>query len=132
MQTKKDIETTEDIKLLVNSFYNKVKKDDLLSPIFFFRIPNEWQPHLDKMYQFWSAALLGLSGYKGTPFVPHATMPIQREHFDRWLFLFKETLQELFEGPTAEEALLRGKNMAIMFMYRINEYGLKPQQIPLV
>jgi hemoglobin len=51
MQTKNDIETTEDIKLLVDSFYAKVKEDELLSPIFFSRIPEDWQPHMEKMYR---------------------------------------------------------------------------------
>ncbi len=129
---KHDIETTEDIKLMVDSFYAKVKHDELLAPIFFSRIPEDWQPHMEKMYSFWNAALLGVSGYRGAPFVPHATMPIGQEHFDKWLLLFAETLEELFAGPKAEETLQRAKNMATMFMYRIKEYQSKPQQTPLV
>ena len=132
MQIKNDIETTEDIKLLVDSFYAKVKEDELLSPIFFSRIPEDWQPHMEKMYSFWNAALLGVSGYRGAPFVPHATMPITQKHFDKWLELFAETLEELFDGPKAKETLQRAKNMATMFMYRIKEYQSNPQQIPLV
>jgi hemoglobin len=76
--------------------------------------------------------LLGVSGYRGAPFVPHATMPITQEHFDKWLELFAETLEELFDGPKAKETLQRAKNMATMFMYRIKEYQSNPQQIPLV
>jgi hemoglobin len=129
---KKDIETTEDIKLMVDSFYATVKQDELLAPIFFSRIPQDWQPHMEEMDSFWGAALLAISGYRGAPFVPHATMPIAQEHFDKWLVLFAETLEELFEGPKAEETLQRVKNMAVMFIYRIKEYQSKPQQIPLV
>ncbi len=50
---KKEIENLEDIKLLVNGFYDSVRKDELLSPIFNKSIVDKWPEHLEKMCRFW-------------------------------------------------------------------------------
>ena len=121
MDAKKDIAGINDIKLLVDNFYNKVKKDNLLSPIFFEHIPAEWQPHLDKMYLFWNAALFGEKGYVGNPFSKHAKMDtITPMHFERWLLLFNETVDAHFFGSMAEDAKWRASVMADNFMRRLS------------
>lgn len=128
MNTKRDIEGLEDIKLFVNEFYNKVKEDALLAPEFFSRIPGDWQPHLDTMYLFWNAALFGEKGYVGNPFSKHASMNIDEVHFERWLSLFTETIDAYFEGTLAEDAKWRASVMADNFLRRlkdINSNGLK-------
>ena len=119
METKKDIENIEDIKLFVNEFYQKIKRDDLLAPIFFDKIPGDWQPHLDKMYQFWNAALFGVVGYSGNPFGKHSNMKIYKVHFSIWLFLFKDTINEHFVGPIAENAKWRAEIMAEAFLKKL-------------
>ena len=118
---KPDITGIEDIKILVDDFYNKVKKDDLLAPIFDFRLSTHWGPHLEKMYTFWNAALFGVKGYNGNPFMKHVTMELEGEHFDRWLNMFNETIDTHFEGPVAEEAKKRAIIMATMFMHKLND-----------
>ena len=128
---KTDLENTGDVKKLVDSFYDKVKVDTLLSPIFFEKIPGDWQIHMNKMYAFWNAALFGIPGYKGAPFMPHATMKIDATHFNQWLHLFAETIHEHFEGPVANDALHRAALMAKMFLKRIEEYKVNPNQVPL-
>lgn len=120
---KHDITGLEDIKLLVDEFYTSVRKDELLAPIFLFRLNTYWQPHLEKMYTFWNAALFGVKGYTGNPFAKHATMPVDGEHFERWLSLFTNTVDTYFEGPVAEEAKRRAHIMATNFQRRID--GLK-------
>jgi hemoglobin len=125
MSETKDIKSVEDIKLFVDSFYSLVKTDDLLGPIFFERIANHWQPHLEKMYQFWSAALLGIPGYRGAPFPPHASMQLEERHFHQWLHLFEKTLATHFEGPVANDALERAKLMARLFLVRIQSMDNK-------
>ncbi|WP_347158780.1 group III truncated hemoglobin [Pontibacter chitinilyticus] len=120
MTTKHDITGLEDIKLLVDEFYGLVGDDELLSPIFLYRLNAYWKPHLEKMYTFWNAALFGIKGYAGNPFAKHATMEVDSTHFNRWLQLFTTTVDKYFEGPVAEDAKKRALIMANTFERRIN------------
>jgi hemoglobin len=116
----KDIEDLDDIKIFVDEFYLKVKKDLLIGPIFLEKIPENWQPHLEKMYAFWNAALFGMPGFRGNPFAKHAPLNIEEKHFERWLVLFKETIQQYFNGNKATETIDRANLMASMFLNRLN------------
>lgn len=125
----KEILNLEDIKLLVDTFYGKVREDELLGPVFDNVIQDRWPQHLAKMYTFWQTVLLGEHTYHGSPFPPHAHLPVTKAHFDHWLRLFYATLDELFEGEKAEEAKWRASKMAEMFQMKINYYrksGSKP------
>ena len=117
---KKDIKNREDIKLMVDTFYESVRDNELLSPIFKERIENKWPAHLEKMYSFWETILLEEHTYNGAPFTPHATMPLEEIHFTTWVKIFIETADELFTGPIADEAKRRGKLMAAIFNSKIN------------
>jgi hemoglobin len=128
---KKDILNLEDIKRLVDSFYGKVRSDVILSRIFNEKIGDRWPQHLEKMYRFWQTVLLDEHTYSGSPFLPHARLPIDREHFDRWLLLFYETIEENFEGAKATEALWRAQKMAEMFHHKIAYYKAHPEKTPL-
>jgi len=120
---KQDILTTNDVKLLVDCFYNKIKTDELLGPIFNERIQDRWPAHLEKMYTFWQTVLLGGHTYQGSPFPPHAQLPIRHEHFIKWMELFTTTVDEHFTGEIAEEAKWRGKKMAELFEIKIEHYA---------
>lgn len=128
---KKDIATLEDIKLLVNRFYDNVRKDELLADIFNNKIEDRWPQHLEKMYCFWQTVLLEEHTYYGSPFLPHAKLPIDTEHFERWLKLFYETVDSLFEGEKATRAKWQGQRMAEMFQSKIEYYRNHPS-IPLL
>jgi hemoglobin len=117
-----DILTLEDVKLLVNTFYGKVREDALLASIFNERIGNRWPEHLEKMYRFWQTVLLEEHTYYGAPFPPHAKLPVEHAHFERWLELFTQTVDELFSGEKAEEAKCRGGKMAQMFEIKIEHF----------
>ena len=121
MSLKTDIRGLDDIKILVDEFYKLVAEDELLAPIFNFRLSTHWEPHLQKMYKFWNAALFGVKGYTGNPFAKHATMPVDQEHFKRWINLFVTTIDTFFEGPMADEAKLRANIMATNFERRIRD-----------
>lgn len=125
---KKEIETLEDIKTLVNSFYDKVREDELLADIFNNIIQNRWPVHLEKMHRFWQTVLLEEHTYFGSPFVPHAQLPVEKQHFERWLKLFYETVDEYFIGELAEKAKWQGKRMAQMFNMKIDHYRSHPNQ----
>jgi hemoglobin len=121
MNLKHDIQGLADIKRLVDDFYGKVAQDDLLAPIFNFRLSTYWVPHLEKMYTFWNAALFGVKGYLGNPFAKHATLPVEAKHFERWLSLFNETVNACFAGPVAEKAKNRARVMAATFARRLQD-----------
>lgn len=119
---EKQIESFDDIKLLVDSFYDKVRHDQILAPVFNEKI-QDWPPHLDKMYRFWQSILLGQLTYSGAPFPKHAVLPIGPEHFQRWLALFYETVDTLFSGNKAQEAKFRAARIAEVFQFKL---GLTP------
>lgn len=115
----KDIEGLEDIKIFVDNFYQKVRDDDFIGPIFMKTI-GDWTPHLEKMYAFWNAALFGVAGFKGNPFAKHAPLKINPNHFERWLQLFDKTIDDNFTGLMAQETKNRSRLMANMFIKRLS------------
>ena len=127
-----DITTETDIKHLVDSFYEKVNQDALLSLIFNDHSKVNWETHLPIMYRFWSTILLGTANYNGQPFPKHAFLPVGKEHFAQWLFLFHETLTENFKGPVTEEAKLRAANIARIFLNKINVIQGNGTEIPIL
>ena len=126
--SRTDIQTLEDIKMLVDTFYDKIRKDDLLGIIFNQNIQDRWPQHLNKMYRFWQTILLEEYTYDGRPFPPHAHLPISKIHFDHWLLLFGQTVDELFEGPKAEEAKWRSNKMGIMFQSKLENLRNNPNK----
>lgn len=117
-----DIATLDDVKLMVDEFYGKIRQDDKLGHIFNGVIQDRWPEHLEKMYRFWQTVLLDEHTYYGSPFVPHAKLPVSKPHFERWTGLFAETVDELFAGPKAERAKWQGNRMAEMFQTKIDYY----------
>ena len=119
---KSDISNLSDVKLLVDTFYDKIREDELLKDIFNTKIQDRWPEHLEKMYRFWQTVLLEEHTYYGSPFLPHAKLPVDLEHFERWLMLFNKTVDDLFEGEKAERAKWQGQRMAEMFHSKIEYY----------
>jgi hemoglobin len=113
---KHDILSRSDLTVLVNSFYEKVKADSLLEPVF--RHVN-WPKHLPIMYNFWCSMLLGESSYQGNPMQSHLHLPIGREHFTQWLNLFLETVNEHFSGEKADETKMRARAIAGVFQHKM-------------
>ena len=119
MAINKDIQNIEDVKLLVDTFYGKIREDKKLKDIFNNKIQDRWPEHLEKMYSFWQTVLLNEHTYHGAPFFPHAKLPVDATHFERWLEIFFETVDSLFEGEKATRAKWQGHRMAEMFHSRI-------------
>jgi hemoglobin len=113
---KHDIITRRDLTALVDSFYEKVKTDSLLGPVFSYI---NWEKHLPIMYNFWCSMLLGEGSYKGNPLQSHLHLPIERTHFDQWLKLFKETVDENFFGEKADETKMRAQAIAGVFQHKM-------------
>lgn len=110
-----DIGTEADIERLVNDFYGRVREDAVLSPVFNTIIGNDWSAHLPIMYSFWQTILLQKGNYSGNPVQKHIAIdkrtPLQPEHYERWLQLWTATVNELFAGPVANEAIKRATLM---------------------
>ncbi len=115
-QVKKDILTRNEIKMLVDRFYEKVISDTLLGPTF---SHVDWPHHLPIMYNFWSSMLLGDQTYQGNPLQKHLPLAINRTHFDQWLSLFRQTVDENFEGEKAEEVKMRAQSIAGIFQVKM-------------
>ena len=106
--------------MLVNAFYQRARKDDLLGPVFDKIIGENWTHHLPVMYDFWNMVIFAAPGYSGQPVRSHIDvdrkMSLEKEHFDRWLQSWSETVDELFTGEYADIA----KNKAILMANMIN------------
>jgi hemoglobin len=105
----KDIETREDVSLMVNTFYDKVFKDELLSPHF---THVDFKHHMPRMIDFWCFTVLDEGSFRGNIFDKHAPLKIDQTHFDRWLFLF---------GVKAEMAINRAKLIGYTFASKMKE-----------
>lgn len=114
-----DILSKVDVNLLVDKFYGKVLKDELLSS-FFKHI--DFEKHKPKMIHFWAFVLLDEPDYTTNVVEKHLHMALFEEHFDRWLGLFGETIDEYFSGEKAEMAKQRAKSIAWTIQHKI-----KPQ-----
>ncbi|MDF2832994.1 group III truncated hemoglobin [Chryseobacterium indoltheticum] len=119
----KKLESREDIELLVNSFYNKVVKDETIG--FFFKdvIKVDWDKHLPKMYSFWESILFGQMSYKGNPMAVHFPInqmeAMEKKHFEKWLALWKQTIEENFTGQNAFMAITKSENIANLMAYKM-------------
>lgn len=122
---KQDIVERSDIEHLVNSFYDKVKKDDLIGYIFNDVAQVDWPHHLPIMYNFWEMVLFGTGPYKGDPMTKHIQLnqltKLEPQRFDRWKQLFFATIDEHFEGEKATEAKLRAENIARLMAYKVQQ-----------
>lgn len=125
---KRAIESREEIAFLVRRFYEKIRQDDLLGPIFNQTI-DDWETHLEKLTDFWEGNLLfGLKPkFKGDPKTAHQRVDelfdhsISMTHFGHWINLWIATLDEHFEGETAERAKMMARKMATFLFLKIFE-----------
>lgn len=96
---------------LVHRFYDKIRRDPVLAPIFAERI-EDWDSHLERMVSFWSSVTLMTGRYSGTPMRAHAGLPIDWSHFERWLALFSETAAETCPPEGARTVIERARRIA--------------------
>ena len=98
--------TEEEIASLVERFYAKVRRDPEIGPIFNGAI-QDWDEHIALLKDFWSSVLLATGRYRGKPMMAHLPLPIERQHFDRWLHLFADTANEVM--PASQAAMVTSK-----------------------
>ncbi len=119
-----DIKDRKDIEHLVNSFYVKIRAHYLLGPIFN-RAISDWPHHLSHLSDFWETNLFAVPKFKGRPPLVHAEVDkqegysITQQHFDEWLLLWNATVDELFQGETANRAKQHAAGIAVILLSRI-------------
>ena len=122
-------ETT--IAVLVDRFYDKVRRDPTIGPVFNAAI-TDWDEHLAKLKAFWSSVMLTSGRYKGNPMAAHMRQPIEPPFFGRWLELWRETVAELFVPAVAErfaeKAERIGESLKLALFFRPNAaaHGHRP------
>jgi hemoglobin len=102
--------TESEISTLVDTFYDKVRRDPDIGPIFN-AIVGDWPHHLATLKDFWSTVLLTTGRYKGDPMMTHLQLPLDPDHFSRWLALFEETANEVL--PPSHAAMVIEKSHRI-------------------
>jgi hemoglobin len=124
MDTKRDIASRDDIQLLMERFYERVKRDETIGIIFTEIVPLDWQHHIPLIVDFWETILLDHPLYRQNAMEKHFAInriyPLKKEHFDAWLFLFNTTLAENFSGPVAELAKKRAASIAGLMQLKMN------------
>jgi len=120
---KQDIQNADDIKHLLDTFYAKVLKDDVIGYIFTDVAQISLEIHMPVLYAFWETILFGVANYRGNPILKHIELnkkePLTDLHFERWISLFFETIDELFEGKTADLAKEKAKAMRFLMQHKI-------------
>lgn len=120
---KKDISSPADVQTLVDRFYDKVVRDEVIGHFFTEVVPLDLAHHLPIMYRFWESILLGNHSYQGNPMQKHLQLsrlsPLNEVHFDRWLSLWIETADEHFAGEKANEAKARARHIAALMLHKV-------------
>ena len=100
--------TEERLSELVDLFYGRVRKDDLIGPVFN-RAIDDWPEHLERLQAFWSSVMLTSGRYKGRPLPAHVKHgdSIRQASFDRWLELWREATEDVL--PPAAAAAMQEK-----------------------
>ncbi|QGZ61592.1 group III truncated hemoglobin [Paraburkholderia acidisoli] len=94
--------TEANIRELVYAFYDRVRADADLGPLFDSLLAGRWDEHLPKMCRFWSSIVLGAKSYRGNVQQAHDPVPgVEPRHFSRWLYLFLDTVEARFEPAAA-------------------------------
>lgn len=103
-----------DIERLVHRFYGRVRRDDVLGPIFEAEVA-DWPEHLRNLTDFWSSVVLRTARYRGRPMAPHLRLGLKPDHFDRWLDLFEDTASTELPDRAAALFVDRARRIADSF-----------------
>ena len=110
--------TVDTIREMVELFYSRTQKDDLLGPIFD-EIVEDWDAHYEKMTRFWSSATMHAGTYSGRPIEAHKFGGLSIAHFERWVEMFTKTVSDVFSENDAAIFIDLGQKMASNIAMRI-------------
>ncbi len=122
---KPDILGRSDLVKLVDAFYTKVRADKPLGHVFDGVAKVDWSTHLPKLYDFWDTVLFRAGTFRGDPIGAHAKLLEQTDLswplFERWLDLFRETVNEFFSGENAGHIIRCAEDMARVVHSKIHQ-----------
>lgn len=122
-----DIKDRTDIILLVDTFYDHVRNDELIGGFFNEVVQIHWDAHMPTMYDFWESTLLYTNKYKGNPMTKHIALndrkTISVDHFERWLSLWTSNVDAHFQGDIAEMAKAKASQIAELMKYKIEQHN---------
>ena len=99
------------ISLLVDEFYRRIRADETLGPIFEEALGDRWDYHLPRMKSFWASVALNAGTYSGQPVPAHKKLnQVQQSHFQTWLALFRQTLEDTAPTPEAVDYFMERAN----------------------
>src|SRR5690606_26594967 len=120
------IQDRRDIEHLVRLFYERATKDTLIGHYFTSVVPINWDEHIPTIVSFWENILFQTGAYKGGMLFKHMNLnylsAFKPAHFDRWLDIWENTVNELFSGERAEEAKFRANSIAIIMQTKLGVY----------
>lgn len=123
-----DIETRADIEQFIKAFYEKVKTDPVIGIIFTKIVQMDWDHHIPVIVDFWESILLDNPVYKRNAMAVHYDLnkkyPLQKEHFDTWLAIFSQTIDNMFSGPVTQLAKKRAGDIAALMLFKMNKQSL--------
>jgi hemoglobin len=113
-----------DIVRLVDAFYAKVRADAPLGHVFDSVAKVNWETHLPKLYAFWDTVLFRAGTFRGNPLAAHLKLVEQTDMgwplFERWLELFRATVDENFAGENAGHIVRCAEDMARVIHSKIH------------
>ncbi|GAB2508179.1 group III truncated hemoglobin [Pseudoxanthomonas sangjuensis] len=123
----------EDIVRLVDAFYDKVRRDAVLGPVFN-PVVHDWPAHKARLVQFWTSVALGTREYRGNPMAVHRPLPIDDSHFGRWLGLWRGTLTEVLAAEPAQEMYEHALRIATSLRYGmgLDQSRLRNLHLPIM
>ena len=125
---KKDIETREELEEFLRAFYKKAFVDELIGHFFTEVIPLDLKTHIPAIASFWGSVVFNTHGYRKNVMEVHKHIhhlsKIRKQHLDRWVKLFIETLDEFFEGPKTELMKQRARSIATLMDIKLNYEGI--------
>ena len=125
-----DIADRGDCERLVREFYARAFADPMIGFLFTDVAKLDLEAHLPRIASFWETVLLGARSYAGGAFRPHAALhaqvPLRAGHFERWLTLWRQTVDDQFAGARTELAKAHAERVAHAFLRRLEELPLAP------
>lgn len=126
----KEIENRGDLQVLMEAFYRKALTDDLIGYFFTEIAPLNMETHIPLIVDFWETVVFGLAKYKGNVMAVHQQIhdksAFKKEHFDRWVLLFQQTVDELYTGNNAELVKQRAASVATVMQIKLLHAGIGP------
>ena len=124
---KQDILNREDLLLLMDRFYSKAMTDQSIGHYFTEIVPLNLQKHIPVITDFWETILFDTGKYFGNTMKVHEDLheksPFKSEHFNRWMAMFKETVDENFQGNNAEKIKQREISIATVMNIKMVHGG---------